>query len=81
MGEENKEPEISPIEDAKKTLEENKKVLAELREERQKIEKAVSDNMLGGRSMAGQPQPTSEEQKRKEEAQRRADEMVKAFRR
>lgn len=47
---EQKEVEKSPIEEAKVLLEENKKVLAETKAERQRIEKAVSENILGGKS-------------------------------
>lgn len=43
-----------------------------------RIEDAVAKNMLGGRTEAGQPKLSVEEEK-KAEAQKVADEIVKAF--
>jgi hypothetical protein len=45
---------ISPIEEAKKIQEENKKILEQMTAERKKMEKAAADLMVGGRSFAGQ---------------------------
>ncbi len=45
--------ETSPIEEAKKNLEENKKVLAQITEERKRIESAMANQMLGGKGQAG----------------------------
>ena len=49
--------EISPLEEAKKLKEENIKLLAEMRKEREKIEKAAAELLVGGRSFAGQTKP------------------------
>lgn len=45
---------VSPIEEAKKILEENKKFLEKITEERKKFEKVVSEGLINGRSYAGQ---------------------------
>ena len=62
-------PEVNPIEEAKKVLEETKATLAKITEERKRIEKATAEMLVNGRSYAGQEAPKlSEEQKKKEGA-------------
>lgn len=53
----------SPLDEAKEVLKENKKLLEGLTEERNKIEKAVADGLINGRSFAGQAikEPTENE--------------------
>jgi hypothetical protein len=54
------EPTINPIDEAKNVLEETKKTLASITEERKRIEKATAEMLVNGRSYAGQPQPKEE---------------------
>jgi len=49
-----KEKEISPLEEAKRFNKETKKMLAEMKEERTKIETAAAEMLVNGRSLAGQ---------------------------
>lgn len=50
--------EVNPIEEAKAMLEENKKLLIAMSDERKKIEKATAEMLINGRSYAGQqPKP------------------------
>jgi hypothetical protein len=54
----------SVIEETKEMLEENKKILTAITDERKKIEKAAAEVLVSGRSYAGQPakkQETAEE--------------------
>lgn len=64
---------INPIEEAKKVLEESKKILEETKKERVRIEKATADNLINGRSYAGQTP------KKEDPAKNIADEIVNAF--
>ena len=64
-------PEINnPIEEAKKILEETKKTLLQITEERKRIEKATAEMLINGQSYAGQtpPKPETEDEKWKREA-------------
>lgn len=51
---------INPIEEAKKVMWENKKLLDEIKAERIRIEKATAEMLINGRSYAGQKQPIQE---------------------
>ncbi|MFW6172485.1 MAG: hypothetical protein ACOC5T_01955 [Elusimicrobiota bacterium] len=59
--EEKTEEEISPLDEAKKVMEENKKILAGLQEERKKLEKITANAMIAGKSQAGQTTKEKEE--------------------
>jgi hypothetical protein len=54
------EPTINPIDEAKNVLEETKKTLASISEERKRIEKATAEMLVNGRSYAGQAPPKEE---------------------
>ena len=58
--EESKIEEESPIDEAKQILEENKKVLNDLKEERVKLEKAAANIALSGKSFAGKQEKKEE---------------------
>ncbi len=67
---------LSPLEQAKQIQEENKKLLEEIRKEREKIEKASADLLIGGGSLAGnftQPKPPTQAEKDQEMAERIAN--------
>ena len=51
---------ISPIEEAKRVMWENKKLLDEIKSERIRIEKATAEMLINGRSYAGQAPPKPE---------------------
>lgn len=53
--------EISPLEEAKKILEFNRKLLLEMQEERKKLEKTAANIMLGGRAFAEKQAEKKEE--------------------
>jgi len=59
--------EVSPIEEAKKVMEENKKLLAEMQTERKRIEKATAEMLVNGRSYAGDAQKKKTEEELKKE--------------
>lgn len=46
---------ISPIDEAKNILEQNKKLLGEMKAERERMEKTHAEFLLAGKSMAGAP--------------------------
>jgi hypothetical protein len=48
------EEKISPLDEARKFNEDSKKVLAEMKSERLKIEKAAAEMLVNGKSLAGQ---------------------------
>jgi hypothetical protein len=61
--------ELNPLEEAKKILKENSKLLEEMKKERMRIEKATAEMLINGRSYAGQTQKVeTEEEKWKREA-------------
>ena len=60
---------ISPLEEAKNILDENKKLLLNLTEERKRIEKAAANMMVSGRGFAGsQLREETEDEKWRREA-------------
>jgi len=64
--------EISALEEFRRVNEENKKVLAELREERKKMENAAAELLVNGHSFAGQtPKVETADEKWKREARER----------
>lgn len=72
----NSSPQLSPLEQAKQIQEENKKLLEDMRKEREKIEKASADLLIGGGSLAGnftQPKPPTQADKDQEMAERIAN--------
>jgi len=69
---------ISPLEEARKLNEENKKLLEQMTAERKRMEKLQADILIGGRSFAGKERVTPE-QEAQTKAQTQADEIVKAF--
>jgi len=61
--------EISALEEFRRVNEENKKVLAELKEERKKMENAAAEMLINGHSFAGQsPKVESADEKWAREA-------------
>lgn len=85
MSEEKSKEDAGTSKDAGVQSEADKKI-AELNAETERLNKAIAENenakaraRLGGVSDAGQAKPTDEETK-KVEAQKAADEIVKAFR-
>jgi hypothetical protein len=54
--------ENNPIEQMKETIEESKKLLEEIRKERIKIEKAVTESLIGGRSVMTQQKKETDEE-------------------
>ena len=60
---------LSPLEEAKTILEENKKLLSQITEERKKLEKAGAEMMIAGKSFGGQRKvEESDDEKWKREA-------------
>lgn len=70
LGEEVKEKiDLSPLEEAKNILEQNKVLLLQLKEERQRLEKAAANMMISGKGFAGiQAKEETDEEKWKREA-------------
>ncbi|MCK9595422.1 MAG: hypothetical protein M0R35_07095 [Candidatus Omnitrophica bacterium] len=67
------EIEFNPIDEAKKILEETKKTLGQITDERKRIEKATAEMLVNGRSYAGQNQtkPETADEKWAREAEER----------
>jgi len=70
---------ISPLELAKKLNKENQELYEKLKEERQKIEKALGESLISGRAEAGQKQKTAEEIK-KEAMQEKVNKAIELYR-
>jgi hypothetical protein len=58
----------SALDEIKETLEETKKTLAQITEERKRVEKATAEMLVNGKTYAGQTQQKPREEKLKEDA-------------
>jgi len=64
---------ISPLEEARKINEDNKKLYSQMTAERIRIEKAAAELLVNGRTFAGQ------QEKKDDPAKKMADDIVSAF--
>jgi hypothetical protein len=79
QAEETQAEETSLIDEAKSIRDDAMKAVSELKAEREKIEKIRVNDMLGGRSGAGN-QPMTPEEEKADKAKAMSDEIVGAFR-